>query len=192
MRRRMTQPIPLGTWFGLQNTISLWGVLSYLAVVPAAAAVAGAWLSLSWGEALIAGALTSLMMFVCESLHQWGHSRAARRTGYPMLGIHHFSVFSSCLYPGDEPPLPPSTHIRRALGGFWINMLIGLLFGAAALNLWPRGGWLGWVTAFSAVWNFFVLGLGALLPIRIPGLLTVDGATILHYWRESRRAKGSE
>lgn len=183
----MTRPISLGKWSGLQITMSPLAIFSYLAVVALVALVAGAWRSLSWGEAVIAGLATSLAMFVCESLHQWGHSRAARRTGYPMLGIHHFSLFSACLYPVDEPRLPPSVHIRRALGGFWINVLIGLLLGAAALGLWPAGGWLGWVTAFCALWNFFVLGLGALLPIRIPGVLTVDGATILHYWREGRR-----
>lgn len=185
----MTQPISLGTWAGLKITISLWGILSYLLAVPLIAVAAGVWLSLSWSEALIAGALSSLMMFVCDSLHQWGHSRAARRTGYPMIGIHHFSVLSAGLYPSDEPPLPPSLHIRRALGGFWINLLIGLLLGAAALNRWPLGGWLGWVTAFSAFWNFFVLGLGALLPIDIPGVLTVDGATILHHWRASKHVQ---
>jgi hypothetical protein len=44
----------------------------------------------------------------------------------------------------------------------------------------------GWLVAFTAVYNFFVLGLGALLPIDIPGVFTIDGGTILRYWRERR------
>lgn len=182
----MSRPIGLGAWFGLKVTISPWSIASYLAVAVVAAAVTALFFSLPRGEALLAGALTALMMFLCENLHQWGHSRAARRAGYPMIGVHHFSLFSTCLYPADEPPLPPGIHIRRALGGFWINLLIGLLLAPAAINLWPGGGMAGWLTASTAIWNFFVLGLGALLPIDIPGVLTIDGGTILHYWREMR------
>jgi hypothetical protein len=100
-----------------------------------------------------------------------------------MIGIHFFSLFSASLYPPDEVSLPSSLHIRRALGGFWINLLIGLLLGAAALNLWSSGGVLGWVTAVNAIWNFFILGLGALVPINLPGILVNDGASLLHHWR---------
>ena len=184
---RMNQSFRLGTWFGLKMSITPLSVLSYLAVVPLAAGVAGWWGALSVSDALSVGAVSVVIMFVCENLHQWGHSRAARRTGYPMIGVHHFSLFSACLYPLDEPHLPPAIHIRRALGGFWINLLIGLLLGAAALSLWPQGGVAGWVTAISAIWNFFVLGLGALLPIDIPGVFTIDGGTIWRYLREGKR-----
>jgi len=189
MYRRMSRPLSLGTWFGLKITISLLSLLSYLAAALGIAALAKMWLSLSLIEAVLAGVLSALSMFVGEMLHQLGHAWAARQTGYPMSGIHNFSLFSACLYPSDEPALPPSLHIRRALGGFWINLLIGLLLGAAAVNLWPAGGLWGWVTAFNAIWNFFVLGLGALLPIDIPGVFTIDGGTILRQWRESRHLK---
>ncbi len=189
MPGRMSRPIHLGAWFGLKITISPWSIVSYLAVVPVVVVVTRLLLSLPVRGALLAGTLTAIMMFLCESLHQWGHSRAARRVGYPMLGIHHFSLFSACLYPADEPPLPPGVHIRRAVGGFWINLLVGLLLAPAAMNLWSAGGVLGWLTASTAFWNFFVLGLGALLPIDIPGVMTVDGGTILHYWREMRASR---
>ena len=64
--------------------------------------------------------------------------------------------------------------------------MIGILLAPLAFYLWRRGGVLAWVIAFTAVWNFFVLGLGALTPIDIPGVFTIDGGTILRYWRESR------
>ncbi|MBM4422119.1 MAG: hypothetical protein FJ030_01850 [Chloroflexi bacterium] len=183
----MSRPINLGTWFGLKFTISLWSIVSYLATALALALVSGLWLALSANDALLAGALSAVMMFLCENLHQWGHSRAARRLGHPMIGVHHFSLFSFCVYPPDEPPLPPSVHIRRALGGFWINLLIGLLLVPASITLWPTGGAIGWLTAFTAFWNGAVLGLGALLPIDIPGVFTIDGGTILRCWREMKR-----
>ncbi len=181
--------IPLFTLFGLKVTISAFGIVSFLVAVPPIAWLAARPLRvpLTFSQAVLAGTLSAIAMFVFEFIHQWGHSRAARSVGYPMTGIHWHSWFSSGIYPADEPPLPPSVHIRRALGGFWINVLIGLLLAPPAIYFWPCGGGVAWVIAFTSVWNFFVLGLGALLPIDIPGVFTTDGGTILHYWREIKR-----
>jgi hypothetical protein len=188
MPRWLTYPLPLGNRFQLKNTITPFAILSYLAVIPVVAAITIWWRSFSVLEAIIAGILSALIMFVSECVHQYGHAWAARSVGYPMIGLYHFSWFSASIYPKDEPPLPPATHIRRALGGFWINVLIGLVLGVFILWLWPHG-WLGWVLNFAAVYNFFVLGLGALLPIDIPGVFTIDGGTLLHYWREIQNEK---
>ncbi len=187
----MNQHIPLGRWLGLQLTISPLSLLCYLAVIPVAALGSILLAGLDIGTALWSGVVVALAMFLFEWLHQWGHALAAKRTGYPMVGIHFFSIFSFSIYPTDEPPLPPQTHIRRALGGFWINLLIGLLLGAAAINLWANGSVLGWITAVNAVWNFFILGLGALVPINIPGVLINDGASLLYHWRllQAQQAK---
>lgn len=189
MPRWLTHPLPLGNWFQLKITITPLAILSYIVVVPVVAAVTIAWLSLSLFEAIVAGSLSALSMFVFESLHQFGHAWAARSVGYPMIGLHHFSWFSASHYPKDEPPLPPAIHIRRASGGFWVNILFGLIFGVLAIWVWPISPFWGWVTAFTAIYNFFVLGLGALLPIDIPGVFTIDGGTILHYWREMQNEK---
>ena len=184
----MTRPINLGTWFGLKTTISPLSIVSHLAVIPVAAVAAGVWLSLSLGGALWAGILSSLTLLVSAWLHQRGHALAAKRVGYPMIGVHFHSLLSAGLYPADEPPLPPRTHILRALGGFWVNLLIGLVLTPAMINLWPAGGVIAWVTAVAVVWNFFVLGLGAFLPLDLPQI-TTDGGTILRYWREGRNGK---
>ncbi len=44
--------------------------------------------------------------------------------------------------------------------------------------------------AFGAVANLFVLGLGALVPITVPGGDGVkDGGALLRYWREGRAGR---
>jgi len=189
MPRWLSYPLPLGTWLQLKITISPLALLLYAAIIPLVAAITRMWLALPASQAIAAGILSMLSMFGFECLHQFGHAWAARSVGYPMIGLHHFSLFSAGLYPKDEPPLPPVTHIRRALGGFWISLLVGLAFGVLALWVWPLSLFWGWIAGFTAAYNFFVLGLGAPLPIDIPGVFTVDGGTILHYCRELQNEK---
>jgi hypothetical protein len=191
MRGWLTRPFSLGIWFQLNITITPLAVLMYIAIVPIVAWAIMPRLGLSLAEAIVAGIFTALSMFVFETIHQLGHAWAARSVGYPMRGIYNFSVLSASIYPKDEPALPPMIHIRRALGGFWINVLFGLLFGVLAAWLWPISKLWGWVAAFTAFYNFFVLGVGALLPIDIPGIFTIDGGTILRNWREIQKAKQS-
>ncbi len=181
--------IPLFTLFGLKVTFSVFGIVSFLIAVPPIAWLAARLLQLTFGQAVLAGTLSAIAMFAFEIIHQCGHAWAAKSVGYPMIGIHWHSWFSSGLYPADEPPLPPSVHIRRALGGFWINVLIGLLLIPLSIYLWPRGGVMAWTVAFTVAWNVAILGLGALAPIDIPGVFTIDGGTILHYWREIKRTR---
>ncbi len=189
VRFLIVRKLSLGTWLGLKVTISVFGIVSFLIAVPPIAWLAARLLPLTFSQAVLAGTLSAIAMFMFEFIHQWGHAWAAKSVGYPMIGIHWHSWFSSGLYPADEPPLPPSVHVKRALGGFWINVLIGLLLAPLAFYFWRRGGVVAWVIAFASVWNFFVLGLGALLPIDIPGVFTIDGGTILHYWREGKRTQ---
>jgi hypothetical protein len=190
------QRFSLGRVFGVQTTMSRASLLWYLGL-----ALLTAWLS-SWlvhlplGWALLAGLLSALVFLISEWLHQLGHVLAAWIVGYPMVGIHYFSIFSSSQYPA-EPPLPPATHMKRALGGFWINIIIGLLLLPVALYLWPRGreilpdavSLLAWIAGFGAFTNLVVLGLGAILPLKIPGGGLNDGGTLLHYWREGQRRR---
>jgi hypothetical protein len=185
----LTRPFSLGLWFGLKITITPLAVLNYIAVIIVIEAITLQWPGLSFAEAIFAGILTALAMFISETIHQFGHAWAARSVGYPMRGIYNFSILSASIYPKDEPALPPMIHIRRALGGFWINVLLGVLFWLLAGWLWPTSKLWGWVVGFTAFYNFFVMGWGALLPIDIPGVLTVDGGTILRNWREMQKAK---
>jgi hypothetical protein len=111
-----------------------------------------------------------------------------------MTGIHFFSILSGSVYPPNEPDLSPRLHIRRALGGFGVNVVLGLLAWPLAAYLFPRGteilppliALVGWLAGFTLVVNLLVLGLGALIPIPIPGGGWTDGGTLLHYVRELR------
>lgn len=182
----MNKSFPLLTLFNVRITVTPLCVINYLILIPPLAWLGLTLRNLTLVEGLIAGVLIIVLMFATENIHQLGHAWAAKSVGYPMIGIRHFSWFSGSIYPKDEPPLPPQTHIKRALGGFWINLLIGLALAPLAFYLWTLNGVAAYTMAAASVWNFFVLGLGALLPIDINGF-TVDGGTILKYWCEMKR-----
>src|SRR5574337_344294 len=189
-RTRYNMPmrtIHLFTLFGLKTTISRVGIVSFLAAILLLALIASALLPLSLLEAVLAGVLSAVVMFVFEWLHQLGHAYAARAVGHPMIGVHYHSFLSASVYPADEPPLPASLHVRRALGGFWINLVIGIFLLPYGFFLWFDGDVRGWIVAFTALYNLFILGLGALVPIDIPGWFTNDGGTLLRLWREGRK-----
>ncbi len=176
--------------FGLRVSVAPAGALSFAGLAILMAWLAGWRLHLSLGVAVLAGVLAALIFFVSELLHQLGHAWAARRTGYPMAGIHFFLILAASLYPPNEPALAPRLHVRRALGGFWVNVVVGLPFAPLALALWPRGAeilptlpsLLAWVAAFTAVTNVLILGLGSLIPLPLPGGGVTDGGTLLKYW----------
>lgn len=175
---------PLFSVLGVQTTISPTGLASLGIAVFGLAGLAAVWSGLPLGEALLAGGLGAASMYLGEWLHQMGHALAARRVGHPMIGLHFRSVLAASEYPPDEPALPARVHIQRALGGFWVNLGIGLFLAPYAFFLSFAGGALAWVVNFAVFYNVVVLGLGALLPIDIPGVLTTDGATLLHYRRK--------
>lgn len=176
------RPIKLFTLFGTTTAITPVSLASFAIAALLLAGVAATFSGLTLGEALAAGGLCALGMFVSEWLHQAGHARAARATGYPMSAIVFYSILAVSLYPPDEPELPARLHIRRALGGFWVNLGIGLLLLPYWFFLSFRGGASAWALGWLAFWNLAVLGLGALAPIDIPRTLTTDGATLLRYW----------
>jgi len=186
--------ITIGPVFGLRTTLMPLFWPSYLALAIVAALLAHALVHLSLGQSVLAGVLSALLFLVCEWLHQLGHSLAARLVGHPMVGICFFNLFSASQYPADEPALPPQAHIRRALGGFWINVVIGLLLLPIAIRLWPHGreilpptiSLVAWLAGYGAVVNLIGMGLGALLPLKIPGGGLNDGGTLLHYWLQER------
>ena len=187
--------IIIGPLLGLRTSLQPLFWPSYLALAVVAGFLSHTMVHLSFGLAALAGVLSALLFLVCEWLHQFGHSLAARSVGGPMVGIRFFNLFSASEYPADDPALPPAAHVRRALGGFWVNLLIGLLFLPVALKLWPHGREIlppaaslsAWLAGFGLVTNFVVLGLGALLPLKIPGGGLNDGGTLLKFWLESRR-----
>lgn len=170
----------LFTRFNLRVTTTPLGLASLVGLALLSGGLAARVLQLPLGEAALAGAASGFLMFASEWLHQWGHARAAQQTGYPMTGMHFFFIFAASQYPADEPELPARIHIRRALGGWWVNVLLGAMLAPLAVYLWPGGGARAWVVVVLSVWNFFVLGLGALLPLTWP--FETDGGTLARYW----------
>ena len=128
------------------------------------------------GWSIIAGLVAVIAHWVAVLFHQLGHAWAARRTGYPMIGIRLWGVLSSSIYPPNEPPLPASVHIRRALGGPEASLLLSILSLIGLLLVAPgKLGW--WLGLFFFVDNFFTFTLGSLLPLGF-----TDGTTLMQ-WR---------
>jgi Zn-dependent protease len=170
----MTGEIKLGRLAGLQlsampsaiiSAIGLWTLLTMLAaeIIP-----------LSIGSAILGGLIAVVLHYMSETLHQLGHALAAKRTGYPMIGIRFWFVLGTALYPPAEPSLPGRIHIQRALGGPIVSVLIGAI---AAVLAALSTGLIGWIIAFLAFDNLVVLGLGAFVPLGF-----TDGSTILTWW----------
>jgi hypothetical protein len=176
----------LGNIFGLEVSVAPGAVAAWL-LVAGAAVLAAAWLrSLAPGTAFWAGVSAASLLFASEFFHQLGHALAARRTGYPMQGVHYFGLFAASVYPAGEPPPPGRVHAWRALGGFWVNLLLGAALLPLARYLWPISPVWGFVAAFGVFVNGVVLGLGALVPLRLPGGGLTDGGMLLALWRARR------
>ena len=173
----MAQSIKLGKLSGLRliarpsalaGTLLLWGVLS----------AAARWVfTLPLAVAIPAGLAATALHWVSEIFHQFGHAWAARRTGYSMTGILFWGVLTTSLYPPEEPALPASIHIRRALGGPAASFLLSLVAAALAALLLPLGGVLRLLGAFFFLENLLVFALGSFLPLGF-----TDGSTLLAWW----------
>jgi len=126
-----------------------------------------------WGRALRVGLVTSAVHWALECWHQGGHALAARRTGYPMVGVRFWTVLSASVYPADEPALHAAVHLRRALGGplasALLTVALGLLWRATPPAQHRRHA----LARFAFLENLLVFTLGALLPLGF-----TDGSTI--------------
>jgi hypothetical protein len=161
-------------------------------VVPAAAAgsivlyvlviVLMAVFNIPIGSALLGGLIVVGLHWFSELVHQLGHAWAARRTGYPMIGIRcgALGIFATSLYPPDEPPLPAAVHIRRALGGpIFSACLSAAAFLAVLVAARGAEAMWGFVLWFFFLENLFVMTLQVFVPLGFN-----DGATI---WRWARQ-----
>lgn len=164
----------LGSVFGLQLTASLSVLAGIVAIWVIAAAGANLLLDIPHDEALIGGLACAILHILSEILHQFGHAWAARRTGYPMSGIHLWLALGTSVYPPDEGTLPPSVHIRRALGGPMGSFLVTIVAAIIALFLRPWDQTPGWIAAFFFLDNLLTFTLGAFLPLGF-----TDGSTLL-------------
>ena len=137
-------------------------------------------------EALIFGLVAVLLYWLSVVVHQLGHSMAARMTGHPMRGVRVWLLGTS-LYPADEGSLPAEAHIRRALGGPVLSIILAIVALLIALIFGPDSRMIHWTAICLVALNVLIFGLGALLPISIADFNS-DGATILHWLRQRRQA----
>ena len=149
----------------------LWIILSVVAI---------ALFKIPTGEAIVGGLIAAVLHYVGEIVHNLGHARAARQTGYPMMGVLLVGVLGVSLYPPDEPELPADVHIRRALGGPTASLLLTIIAAVIALLLRPGGGTPWLVAAFFSLENLLLFTLGAFIPLGF-----TDGSTLLK-WRGKR------
>ncbi|MCL4802785.1 MAG: hypothetical protein KJ046_00630 [Anaerolineae bacterium] len=136
-------------------------------------------------QALTGGLLATVFHFLSEIWHQMGHARAAEQTGYPMDGVHLWSVLGTSIYPTNEPELPPEIHVERALGGPRSSAMLALAGGMFALVMRafsPLGFMLGLLLALE---NLLVFTLGAFFPLPF---METDGTTIKRY-RDTHRKR---
>jgi len=173
----------LGSFAGLRLSARPSAPLSALALWIILSGVGIGLLKLSWLAAILGAMVAVLLHWLSELLHQLGHAQAARRTGYPMMGIEFWLLLSSSLYPPSEPELPAALHIRRALGGPIASLALTLLASLAALALHGLGGVFWWVALFFFLDNLLVFTLGAFLPLGF-----TDGSTLLYWNRERKKS----
>ena len=167
----------VATLFGLEHIVALSAVVSSLLFWAALAVLAALLLGLSTAVAVAAALAAVLLHWFSELWHQYGHARAARRTGYPMTGVRLWLLLGTSLYPEDEPELPAEIHIRRALGGPVASFALSLFSAVVALVLQPAGGAVFYVALFWLVENVFVFTIGAFIPLGFN-----DGSTLLYWW----------
>jgi hypothetical protein len=169
----------LGTLAGLRLSATPLALLGSLVLLVVLSGIAVGVLGVPIGLALVGGMLAVGLHWAAVLVHQFGHAWAARGTGYPMLGtqLGTLGLLGSSVYPTNEPPLPGSVHIRRALGGPIGNLVFTIIavMVAFGLNVLDRG--LGWVGVFFVLDNLLVFGLGSFVPMGF-----TDGSTILQWW----------
>ena len=133
------------------------------------------------GAAIAGSLLAVLLHWLCVLVHHLGHAWAARRTGYPMIGIRFgtLGVLATSVYPPDEQALPAKIHIQRALGGPLGSLLFSMVALVIAFVFWTINDALGWVGTFFFLDNLLVFTLGVFVPLGF-----TDGSTLLQWWNK--------
>jgi hypothetical protein len=171
----MKKPVRVGRWFNLEISFDASILAAYAGLAVVLAVLAGWLLHMAWATALLFGLAGSFLHAVSDLIHQLGHAWAARRSGYPMVGLHFWGIFSTSIYPANEPVLPRRIHIRRALGGPAVSALFALLAWLWAFWL-PSDTPAWWLAWFVFADNLVVFTLQMFIPLGFN-----DGGT-LWYW----------
>jgi hypothetical protein len=169
----------LGTIYGVKIIARPSAIIASIALWAVATEVATAFFHASLAAGIVQGLVVTLIHWLSDLLHQLGHAIAARSTGYPMSGLRLWFLVSSGLYPLDEPELPARTHVRRALGGPIMSLIVTVITGVIALLMRNAVSPYTWIAVFAFLDNFLIFTLGAFLPLGF-----TDGSTLLRLWRE--------
>jgi hypothetical protein len=153
-------------------------ILASIALWTVATEVATVFFHASLAAGILQGLIVVLLHWLADLLHQAGHAIAARSTGYPMSGLRLWFLLSSGLYPLDEPELPARTHVRRALGGPIMSLIVSIIAGGIALLMLNAGSPYTWIAVFAFLDNLLIFTLGAFVPLNF-----TDGGTLLRLWR---------
>lgn len=176
----------LGKLGGVELTATPLAIVGLLGLWIVFSAI-GLRLGLSAGNAIIGGFAATALHFVGELWHQLGHAWAARSTGHPMIGIRFgfLGVLAASVYPANEEPLAPMTHIRRALGGPLASLLLTLIALVIFLIIGTSrsGGTVWWLAWFFFLENLFIYTLQVFVPLGFN-----DASTIL-FWLRKRQPK---
>ena len=171
----------LGTVGGVKITARPSAIIASIALWAVATEVATTFFGATLASGIVQGLVVTLLHWMSDLLHQAGHAIAARSTGYPMSGLRLWFLISSGLYPLDEPELPARTHVRRALGGPLMSLIVTFVAGVVALLMRNAGSPYTWIAAFAFLDNLLIFTLGAFLPLGF-----TDGSTLLGLWRERK------
>jgi Zn-dependent protease len=171
-----------GRFFGLDIWVhpSTWFTFAILWLILGLVGYFG--LRLNAVESIAAGLICTGLHYFSELWHNIGHAIAARRTGYPMVGVVFWAALASSRYPREEPELPARVHITRALGGPAGSGLLALAVGLllivfSNLATVPRT-----VAYFFFIDNLLVFTIGALIPLGF-----TDGGTLVKWWGKKMR-----
>lgn len=175
----MSSRLILGRLGELEISAKRSALIGFVAVWLVLTLVALFFIKLPLLESILGGFLCAVLHWLSELLHHLGHAGAARRTGYPMTGVLFVHVLALSLYPRNEPQLSGKIHIRRALGGPAVSLVVTIIAFLVLLLGQAVGGLFYWVALWFFLDNLLVFFLGAFLPLGF-----TDGSTILKWWNK--------
>lgn len=173
----MRNKFVLGNLYNLEISASPSALFGFVGVWLVLSLVGLFLIKLSPVESIVGGFLCACLHWLSELVHHLGHAGAARATGYPMRRVRFVHVLAVSLYPRDEPVLSGKIHIRRALGGPMVSLVVTILAFLILLIATSVRGLFYWVALWFFLDNLLVFFLGAFLPLGF-----TDGSTILKWW----------
>lgn len=175
----MKKSIKLGKIAGLELTLRPSAILAVFVVWGVLTVAALKLFKLKPKQAIVSGLVGTILHWLSEFFHQFGHARAADLTGFPMQGVELWGPIATSVYPQNEGSLAPDIHIQRALGGPIFSLALTLLAGLVAFALKPIGGPAAFASFFLFADNLLVFTVGAMLPLGF-----TDGSTLITWMRQ--------